>query len=168
MFTLDSMFAIGIFVVILVGVAWSWNLVTERIRIDNLRIDMELSAKNAMSVLLENQGKPGNWHNKTSFTDTSVEAIGVSVSYPNIIHREKVSRLEVLNNTKYDVIQKILGIQKYDFVLNFYVYNGSSYPIKSDFEIGNASLSDTSNVVVVNRYGLIDSNWTLVRLKVWE
>lgn len=172
-FSLDVMFAIGVFALILMSIAWSWSFVTEKISQDNIMTDMQINSKNAISVLLETPGRPTNWDN-TAENDLfdndvkNVDSLGLSVSYPSVLHKNKVARLDYLNNSYYENIRDVLGLSKYEFHLNFYVYDGSTYPSTPNYEIGNGSSSQSKYAFVINRYAVIDNNWTKVVFKLWQ
>ena len=76
--------------------------------------------------------------------------------------------MKELNETKYEVAKKVLGIRKYNFHLRFYIYDGSGYPQHPDYEFGREAPTNATNIIVNQRYAFIDYNWTRVNFKLWK
>ncbi len=168
-FTLDTFIAIGLFIIVLITIAWSWDITTERIKLNDERTDMEVIAKYAIASLLETPGMPSDWHDNDDawFASKSIGSLGLSSTKPSILNRGKVERLQQLNSTYYQEIKKYLGIRKYDFCLSIYTHDGTSFPKTPAYSIGIDS-SDNEQAVIVNRYASLNNQWTKATLKVWK
>jgi hypothetical protein len=169
LFSLDAVIAVGIFTIILISITWSWDLVTEKISIDNKQEEIAILSKNALSTLLITSGNPLNWNMESNdwFNSSNMHDLGVSFA-PSIIQDGKISKLEEVNDTKYGDMKKLLGLRKYDFHLSFYIYDGDNYALQPEFEVGRNLPGNETFVHVINRYGLINNNWSKVKLKVWK
>jgi hypothetical protein len=178
-YSLDMIMAIGIFVIVLIGVGWSWDFVIDKTRDDGETKDMEIVAKNSISMLLETGGIPADWYLKDEDwfdensdnvydSDDQFESVGLSVSYPSILHEDKVEKLDIMSDEHYGLLRKVLGLRRYQFHIGFYVYDGSTYPNTPNYQAGNSSVNLAEKVVVITRYGVINNNWTRVNYKVWK
>ena len=182
--------AIGIFAIVLMGVGWSWDYVIDKTQEDSETKSMEILAKNSITILLETSGAPSDWYLKDEewFNDDegdedddddedegnglnipdNLESIGLSVSYPSVLHKDKVVKLNELSDTHYVMLRNVLGLRKYQFHIGFYIYDGDTYPNTPNYQAGNSSVGLAERVVVVTRYATINSNWTRVNYKVWK
>ena len=169
-FSLDFVIALMLFIVILIVSEWAWSTSVEKIYFTEGRNDLEILARNAASLLVQNVGDPPNWQNLSDFNTTNISALGFAKNRPWFIDEGKVSRLTSLNNTNYSEYKKLLGIRGpgYEFHLNVSKFNKTAF---NDLAIiGESPNASAESVVKIDRIVLSgdDKNWTKITMKVWK
>ncbi|MBW2965949.1 hypothetical protein KY342_02480 [Candidatus Woesearchaeota archaeon] len=162
-FSLDAIIAAGIFILILLSAALIWNYSREKISIEETRNDMEIIARNALSVLIETKGNPKNWTSYT-FNQINIHSIGLAEEFL-ILNQTKINSL---SSADYSTAKTILGIlgSNYEFRLNIDTWNGTSY--MPNYTIGTAPNATASEVVNIERFALLDNLWAKTTMKLWK
>jgi len=162
-FSLDAVIAIGMFILILLSTALIWNYSREKIAIEETRNDMEIIARNALSVLIETTGKPSNWTDYT-FNPTNIYSLGIADEFL-VLSQTKINSLSLADYSTTKTILGILG-PNYEFRLNIDVWNGTAYA--SNYTIGLLPDSTASEVVNIERFALLDNIWAKANIKLWK
>ncbi len=162
-FSLDIVIAIGIFILILLSTALIWQYSMEKISIEETRNDMEIIARNVLSVLIETKGTPTNWTDYT-FNQTNIQSLGLADEFL-ILNQTKINSLL---SADYSTAKTILGIlgSNYEFILNMDIWNNSVYV--ANYTIGLSPNATASEIVKVERFVLLDSLWTKATIKLWK
>lgn len=171
-FFADMIIAMGIFVVIMLTVASAWDFSREKTYRTELRNDMEIAARIALSALIKTSGNPSDWHKQQSewFNETNVKSLGLSKNEPWHISDLKLQKFEEWEAEKYDAYKKILGLQSYDFYMEFWEFNGT-FDDGPDYSVGNTPDSAAENVVKLERVALSDAQdnmWLKIEMGVWK
>lgn len=171
LFSLDAVVAIGIFIIIMVSAMWIWDYSREKVYLTELREDLELAARTALSSLVETPGNPASWHNdQDSFNTTEVNSLGLSRGRPWVLLDDKVQSLQDWYPSDNQTCKELLGIQGYGYHLQMWKYNGG-FPEDPDYEAGS-SPTGTYNVVRVQRLALLSegasTSWLKIVLELWE
>jgi hypothetical protein len=189
-FSVDIVIAVGIFLVILITSIWTIDYSREKIYLSEKRNDMELIARNVLSILIEKEGKPSNWSamSPSEFNSTNVDSIGLATGnsingYDTMwnsnpgggnkngswqLDINKVSMFASMNDTKYNhTYKKLLGIigVGYEFEINISIWNGSGYQL--NYTIG-VSPKNASNIINIQRFAMINRSWSRFDLRLWE
>ena len=90
-FSLDIVIAAGIFILILLSTASIWDYSREKILIEETRNDMEIIARNALSVLIETKGSPKNW-TAYEFNQTNINSLGLADEFL-VLNQTKINSL---------------------------------------------------------------------------
>lgn len=140
--SLDAMIGIGIFILIIISAGFIWNYSRERISSAERRNDIEVVARNALAGLVSTSG------NKTS--------LGLASEYLELDYDEY----------NYSTTKKLLGVQGYEYRLDFKTWNGTNYAL--NYSIGIVPNASASEVVQVERYVLLDNIRTQIRFRLWK
>jgi hypothetical protein len=168
MFSADMLLAIIIFVMILVAVIWLGDFLNEKIRYDENRRMMGISAGYAMSSLVETPGSPDDWENLSAanFNETNVASLGLAeVGYGGWqLDPAKVARLSALGSSKYSELRDILGLRGagYEYYLTIAQSAGPAVAI------GIQPEANATNIIVASRGAVINSGYANVSLFLWE
>ena len=162
-FSLDIFIAVGIFILIILSTMTVWEYSREKISVNEMRNDMEIIARNSLSVLVETRGNPSNWSSYV-FNESNINSLGLADGFL-VLNQTKISSL-VLGN--YQAAKRILGIlgPNYEFRLNLAVWNGNAYA--DTYSIGLIPNSSASEVVRVERFALLNGTWAKVTMKLWK
>ena len=164
--------ASGIFIVVLLSIAWAWDYSNEKISIDERRNDLEIIARNALDSLIKTEGDPGSWNElaEADFNENNVYSLGLVKNNfgQNVLDSDKIQKLVDLEATKYGTFKKILGIlgPGYEFELKVSIWAGSSY--SDTYTIGLTPIANTKNIVNIDRFVLLDGDFAKINIKVWE
>jgi hypothetical protein len=163
LFSLDMVIACSMFILILLSTAALRDYTGETIRIEETRNDMEMIARNAISVLIETEGQPSNW-TAQPFSQTDMQSLGLADSFLEL-DPEKISALSSAN---YSVAKTLLGIigPDYEFCLDIGVWNGTSYA--TGYVIGLLPNVTASEVVREERFSLINNTWAKATIRLWK
>ena len=189
-FSTDLIIAMLIFIIVIFLIFQILDYSNKKIILEESFNDINIIAGNVISSLIETEGNPSNWSllNANDFNENNVFSLGLakslnlnnqdslikgkSMSLNNngyiTLDKNKINRLDSLNNTRYNEIKNILGIKGsgYEFLLTVKNWNGNSYDTVKD--IGKIPDGDTDIIVKKTRMGLIDNNITLIELKIWK
>ena len=189
LFSMDIIFAIASFILILLTVAVVWDNSHEKIINTEARNDLELLSHRAFSLLLNSPGNPENWTTlqAADFNASNLLSLGIakSCSSNNLdqiekakscgitadsslqLDSSKISYLDTNDASLYSAYKTILGISgpNYEFLLQIRPFNGTGY--SAAYTIGSAPLNAT-NVVNMERFALLNNQWTLVNMQVWR
>jgi len=153
-FSTDVIIAFIIFAFIIISLFGTWNYAYQKVDDTSKRNDLEIVSRQFMTSLMEKPGQPSNWHINSSET----KSIGLISKQPNQISADK---LEALNYTK---LKQTSFKEKYDFLLEVYSYPFNETP---DYSIG-LEPTNTNEIVVVNRIGLINNQYSKFIFKGWN
>lgn len=174
-FSLDMIFAVLTFISIIVIVGILWDYGEEKISQNEKRKDVELIADNIASVLVETAGKPVAWSlfSGNDFNENNIFSLGLSANNTrgldfagnNNLDGRKIAILD--NSSYYNTTKRIYGLlgPNYNFYLIISKYNGTAY--NTTYTIGEIP-ENATNIVVKNRYALVDGLWAKIQLKIWE
>lgn len=168
MFSADMLFAIVIFVMILVGVIWLGDFVNEKIQYSENRKNMAIMASYAISSIVETPGSPSNWENLTDeeFNETNVLSLGLADPQkgPWQLDTSKLERLKEIYPSKYDTLKNLMGLRgaDYEFKLVISAVGNSSVSIGLEPEL------NSTNIIVAQRKAIINSSTANITLFFWE
>ena len=178
MFSLDTIIAVIAFIIIILMGVWIRDYSNEKLYQTEIRGDIEIISKNALSTLLQTPGNPSNWTNLSAddFTTTNIISLGMAktATYNNlditekgkptgmgintylVLDESKIQRLSNLNNQKYETYKKLLGIlgPQYEFEIRIRPWQGTNYT--TQYTIGLPPSSTAQNIVRSDRYALLD------------
>ncbi|MBW2984327.1 hypothetical protein KY361_04385 [Candidatus Woesearchaeota archaeon] len=162
-FSLDVVIAIGIFILILLSAGLIWNYSREKIAIEETRNDMEIIARNALSVLIETKGNPNNW-TSYAFNESNIKSLGLADEFLEV----DSTKISSLSSADYSTAKTILGIlgPNYEFGLDIDIWNGTDYT--ANYTIGLPPNATASEVVKAERFVLLDNSWTKATMKLWK
>ncbi|MBS3113213.1 hypothetical protein J4418_03970 [Candidatus Woesearchaeota archaeon] len=177
-FSIDLIFAITLFMGILLTIATLWNIINEKIIFKNERDNFEITARNILSLLILTEGYPSNW-------SEDVDSIGLTTSLSqnqyNSTYKNRanaldnrgawnldVSKINQLINMNYTISKKYLGLfnpyENYYLVLS--LYEGESF--QKMYTIGISPYANTTQVINHNRFALLNNVPVYVNLKIWK
>ena len=192
-FSLDALIAVGVFVIIITSIGWTWIVTKDRYNTIEARNDIEMPAENVLSSLLETPENPITWHlelnrtgtpappadddseciptgdyNCAAYGEKNISSLGLAKT-PNFLDIEKIKKLREINETNYSLIKQFLGIRGpgYEWYIAFYQFNGTAMINRNNITIGRLPNKTVGDVIVKQRMALIE-NWTLVRMEVWR
>lgn len=189
-FSVDIVVAILLFITILISSIYIWDYSKEKIFLSEKSNNLNLLARNTLNALVETTGNPSNWSfiAENEFNESNILSLGLlkSSSLNNYNQREKArsgalgcnnlaildkNKIETLsnyNNTKYETQKKILGLlgPNYNFELQIKKWNGTAFGI--NYTIGISPTNESRNIVRLDRFALLDDEYTDVTIKVWE
>ena len=162
-FTLDMIVATGIFILVLLSTAALWDYSREKIRAEEMRNDLEIMARSALSALVETEGSPSDWAAQP-FTAADIQSLGLADEFL-VLNQTKISNLSSAN---YTIAKTLLGIPGpgYEFRLDIDTWNGTAYA--ANHTIGLVPNTSATEVVNVERFTLLDDKWAIVEIKIWK
>ena len=162
-FSLDAVIASAIFIFIMLAAAELWQYSREKTFIEETRNDMEVLARNALSMLVETGGKPENW-TAYEFNESNIQSLGLADEYLQL----NSTKISSLSGADYPAAKTMLGIQgpNYGFEIEIGKWNGSEYSANST--IGQSASDVISEVVKVERYVLLDDSWAKATMSLWK
>lgn len=171
LFSLDVVVAIGIFILIMISCIWVWDYSREKVYLTVRRETLEISARGALSGLLENPGSPSNWHeDQSAFSEAGVNSLGLAGSRPWLLSPEKIQALQDWYSSENETYKTLLAIKGYDFHLEFWKYDSGFSP-SPDYEVGSRPMA-TYNVVRLQRTALLNQGgnkyWLKIIMEAWE
>ncbi len=171
LFSFDAVVAISIFILIMISCIWVWDYSREKVYLTVSRETLEISARGALSGLLETPGSPSNWHeDQSAFSEAGVNSLGLAGSRSWLLSIEKIQALQDWYSSENETYKTLLGIKGYDFHMEFWKYD-SGFPPSPDYEVGNMPTA-TYNVVRLQRTALLNqggnSYWLKIIMEVWE
>ena len=129
MFSLDTIIAVIAFIIIILMGVWIRDYSNEKLYQTEIRGDIEIISKNALSTLLQTPGNPSNWTNLSAedFTTATIISLGMAkaATYNNldiiekgkptgigingylVLDESKIQRLSNLNNQRYETYKKL-------------------------------------------------------------
>lgn len=154
------MFAVIIFIFILLGTFWAWHLTQDRIHYVRSIRNMNVVAKSAMNNIVNTQGDPIDWQHIIDADINNISTIGIMYNRKGIASLDKINRLVYLSDNYYNQTRDFLGIigPGYEYYLEI-----------GDRKTGNKYGESAVDVVGVDRLMML-SNGTMVKLKmrVWK
>jgi len=177
-FSSDLVIAIIIFIILMTTIIWLWEYTHERIFSSEKTAQIDISARIAISSLIETQGNPKNWSlfPANEFTEANVHSIGLGkTQYLDgnnqwSLDSQKISRLASYTdtNSSYSTTKKILGLSNpdYEFYLAFNKWNGSSFAYYSSS--GISASANSTGIISIERYALIDGEKAIITLMMWK
>ena len=155
-FSLDVLFALGIFLVLLLLSLSLARLSQERASSSLERAEMEMKAQFAMNSLLLTSGNPGNW-----WSNSSISSVGLTTQGDYILDINKVQALVNANST-YVNMSAAFGITGYHSYVH--IKNGST----TLYSFGENPSYTIHDVVLVERLALLQNNVVHVEVGVWQ
>lgn len=154
--SLDLIFALFIFLMVLVSLFFNYDSISDKISYDDVNQDMNLILTYATESLMSTAGEPANWDLLFDFNTSSIKALGLFVK-PGVLSENKLEYFLTLNGSNYTSAKTILGIlgPGYEFGFDLYYYNGTSYNLNNTF--GGANLSATK-VLISQRNFILDNS----------
>ena len=154
-FTLDTMIALIVFVIILFFFVSFWNMQTNRMQENTQNSVLLRDGHQFMQLLISSRGEPENW----PITNDTVIFPGL-MEYPGYMHPGKVNALFNLN---YNVTRVLMNVERYEYELVMFASNGA---ILNSQGI-NASNIDTSKYVI-ERNIIVDNETRKITLTMWK
>ena len=154
-FSLDMIFAMIMFIFILIGTFWAWHITEDRINYIKNSRDMNIEAKNAINNLVNKHGDPIHWEYLEDIN--LVESFGLLEQQKGITSSDKVDRLVYFVNSSYNESKDLLGIRSSNFLLEI-----------GDTDVGLVP-TNPSLVVVAERAMLLTNSSTIsIKLRLWR
>ena len=155
-FSLDVLFALGIFLVLLLLSFSLSQLAQERAKASAQTAEMEMKAQFAMDSLLLTAGNPGDW-----YANASVSSLGLTTEGDYILDLNKVQALVALNSSWVNT-SAFLGITGYQSYVH--IKNGSSIL----YSLGPNPSYTVHDLVIVERLAILQKKVVHVEVGVWQ
>lgn len=171
-FSFDVIIAVFVLIMILTSSVWLWDTAREKIYLAEERNNLELTARNAIYTLIQTVGDPPTWHqlNNVDTNETNIYSLGIGKNRPWFISEDKAIRLKDINDTKYQMIKKILTVRNNDFYLNISKYNNINKKYENFVLIGKSPPQSAEQIIRIERIGLsdVDKSWMKIIIYVWK
>lgn len=141
-FSLDMIFAVAVFIIILLSIGFAWDHNREKLALTEQRNDVAIVARNMMNSLLETEGNPSNWTklNVAAFNKTNIKSLGLVKTFsinkhdsarkvkaialgkngPGYLSADKILNLYTYYESYYNESKEILGLnRRYDYEMAF-------------------------------------------------
>ena len=177
-FTLDFIFAIIIFITVIIILISAWDSSLEKIVVREQRNNLEILVRNAANILIQTEGSPSNW-------TTNVSLLGLTFSLSqnqfNSVYKsrsmalnqrggwnidpQKITNLQTLD---YTVSKNLLGLLRLDehYYLSIFEWNNTDYNI--EYTMGLVPYNNVSSIVNLERFIILNNNWAKFNLKIWQ
>ncbi|MBI2140373.1 hypothetical protein HYU14_05595 [Candidatus Woesearchaeota archaeon] len=151
---LDLLISFGMASLLIVIVVLGWNFYNGLLLAQQKEKFMELSAMQALDLLVKSPGEPVSWEDSAA----SAEVIGLASSDRNLSSK-KVQAIGLLS---YNATEKLLGIGLLDFQLTLRHRNGTA--------LSTFGKSQPSNIPVISlqRHVLFENLPATIEMAVWE
>ena len=180
LFSLDMIFAVAIFLLILLSIAFAWDHNREKLVLTEQRNDIALLSRNIVNSLLETEGNPSNWTQlaSTSFNKTNVYTLGLVKTFSinaynshkkstslsltktglGYLELNKILTLYNYDESMYNESRDILSLSpNYDFQINFEAINGfTSYGFLGASRIAYTYANGNADEGSAAKYGIRD------------
>jgi len=153
-FSLDALFSIVLFFIMLIFVFVTWNIYNLRISEQDAHVELQLIAFQIADILVESPGIPSDW--ETSLSNASV--IGLQET-PGVVSQEKVDAFLLLD---YNSIKESFNIERFDF--EFQVKNKNGTIQKLGAQQGNK----TSEVITIRRIVYVENETKEMFFTLWR
>jgi hypothetical protein len=158
LFSVELLFAMGVFLLVLVASFSLWDVFQTR-ESQVIEISaMTLQAENMMNSLLLTSGSPVNWYDQS--LDSEIVSVGLRGGGLYQIDSVKINGFEQ-GNSSYLNISKAMGVTKY----NSYVELSNNDGILHKFGIDSSD--DARNVVNLQRVAEMDREVVELLVRVW-
>lgn len=177
-FSLDFILSILLFISVIFILINSWESTLNKNVITEERNNLELIARNILSILTQTEGNPTNWV-------TNPNSIGLVIS-PSINNNNatfksrpsaitnygtnifSLNKLNSFQSLSYEDSKNYIGLVNEDehYLLSIKQWNNTDYNLI--YTKGILPNSSTSNVINLNRYALLNNEWIELNLKVWK
>ncbi len=159
LFTVDMMVSVVFFMVIIVSMLWVWTHAQGTMTAYDLRMSRMERLTFLSQALVATPGRPANWHENGPYNADNILAIGFAKN-ANELTPERLDRFVSMD---YEILRTIMGLGAEDFHLTVQEdWDGT--PI-THYEKG--SVLDTSVVMVVERYALLEGTPVKMRVEVY-
>ena len=160
-FSTDLTIAMLVLLAILVSFLVLWSAGTNRIAYFESERWREEAARFAVESLVETAGYPTHWEQIDNLSDTNIRSLGLARSR-NVLNPDKVQKFVSIQNTQYDFMKRVLGVQRYDLRVLITDLDGN--------ELHSFKSAPPSDKVVttVSRLALLNETMVVVRVYVWE
>ena len=165
MSTLDFVFSIAIFTVLLVILYSSWFSKVQSTSSQLETFKASVACDKALKSLTEYSGFPSSWGAlNLSPNSNSLKGIGIADSHL-VIDKQKLEVLEYYFNRSetYKNSTEKMGIAPYDADIRIYYQNGTNVSI-----MGDAPTSKDSVLYTSQRLATYEDNAVLVRVRIWD
>ncbi len=165
MTTLDFVFSIAIFVVLIAILYLSWfsKVQTTTAELDEFKAF--ISAQKAIKSICDSPGFPSHWGAlNISPNSQQLKGIGVADSHSNIDERKLVALGYYYNQTQtYKNCTEKMGISPYDADIRIYYLNGTNVSV-----MGQAPVDDDFVLSTIQKPAVYKNETVIVRVRVWE
>jgi hypothetical protein len=158
-FTLDLMFSLAVFTVILLVILWVWGETHMHVNQLQERESRRLKAMDVSEVLVKTMGDPEYWEEFDEVDTGNTYSIGLA-SDENVLDEDKLVKL---NNSNYSVVRTIMGFSREDF--NITIVRNWSGVEEMLYSIGRSHVNATERSVI-RRYALFNNSRVEFRLEV--
>lgn len=152
----DTLLAMSIFLLILAGMFFYQNQLTQAAQTELVRRALDNVASNAAEFIIKNPGTPSNW--ETLSDQNNVVFFGLAQK-DRVLHSSKVVAFINLGNTDYELVRQRLGISPFNYYLQF---SGGVNLTSGQLPPANAHIS------VVRRFVTINGMETTLTLSVYD
>lgn len=153
-FSLDAIFSIVLFFIILIFVFVTWNIYSLRINEQDAHIELQLLTFQITDILVESSGVPSNWE----VSSANVSVIGLQKK-PGILTQEKINALLLMD---YENVKDSFNIERFDF--EFQIVDGNGTIRK----IGVHPENRTQEVITVRRIVYVENETKEIFLTLWR
>ncbi len=157
-FTLDLIFSLTIFTIIILTILWAWGETHSRVSQFQERESRRIKAVDLSDILITTMGNPEYWEDRDVVNYTNTYSIGLAGD-ENVLDIDKIVKL---NNTNYTFSRMIMGLSREDYNLTI-VSNWSGVEV-FHYSMGRSPENATERNIV-RRYALLNGTRVEVRLE---
>ncbi len=159
LFSLDFIGSVVVFVLILTGIIFFWNIYTSRFNAQLERETLTFQLVKISDLLVENPGIPTQWN------ETNVEVIGLVSSDRKL----QVDKLSSFMNVTYDKTKTLFNIDQYDFYFRIVDVNGAFIKANGQFiEKGAFPGTAEESIVTIRRIVLYGTHKVVLEISAWK
>ena len=157
--SLDFIGSVVVFVLLLTGIIFFWNIYTLRFNAQLERDALTFQLVKISDLLVEHPGIPTHWN------ETNVEVIGL-VSSDRKLHADKLS---AFMNITYNKTKTLLNIDQYDFYFRIVDLNGAFIKANGQFiEKGAFPSTTEDSIITIRRIALYGTQKAVLELSAWK
>ena len=140
----DTLLAMSIFLLILAGMFFYQNQLSQATQTELVRRALDNVASNSAEFIIKNPGTPSNW--ETLFDQNSVVFFGLAQK-DRVLQSSKVVAFINLGNTNYELVRQRLGISPFNYYIQF---SGGVNLTSGQLPPANAHISVVRRFVTIN------------------
>jgi hypothetical protein len=166
--SLDALVASLILITIITSSAMVWDYITEKSIFIDKSNDLEYVTRNALTLLLENEGDPYNWTTipAGNFDSENIYVLGLGTLSDFELDVEKIKILVTLNETKYSEYLTLLGLRGYEF--EFLVDYWLNNTFVNVYTVGTNPAVEAERQMSLIEYAIVNNTRSRIGLNVWQ
>ncbi len=165
-FSLDIILAVIIFISIIIIVINAWDSTLEKTILNEQRNNLELLARNAFSLLIQTEDSGGLTVSLGSDNSTyNSRPMGLNKNGAWNLDTTKITDLQAMD---YLASKNLLGLLRNDEQYYLTISEWDSTQYVQTYTLGLSPYANTTTIINLERFALLNNNWAKLNLKVWE